>query len=142
MILANNKRALRGYDLHERYEAGISLLGWEVKGILAGQAQLLDSYVSIHRGEAWLVNCHIAPQANVNLASGADPKRRRKLLLRAAELRKIDGKHRRTGMTIMVVDLRKAGRKIKAVIALAKGRKLHDKRRKIEERDWRRNKGW
>ncbi len=142
MILANNKRVTRNYQLHERFEAGLVLRGWEVKGILAGQAQLLDSHVRIRRGEAWLVDCHITPQANVRLPDGADERQPRKLLLRGVELRKLIGKFKQTGMTIVVLDLHRKAGHIKANIALARGVKKHDRRERLKERDQRRGRGW
>ena len=159
--LARNRRATHDYQIHERFEAGLVLEGWEVKGIMAGQAQLVNSHVIIKNSEAWLLNCHIAPQSNVDSKNkgkaqprkkdkadmGArkeksglfDPFRTRKLLLNAKEIRKLAGKVKQGGITIVVLDLHRTRGKIKTTIALAKGKKLHDKRRALKERTIRRD---
>ena len=137
-VLARNRQATHDYQLHERFEAGMSLEGWEVKGIMEGKASLADSHVTIKKGEAWLVNCHVTPPSNVDPNRGGDPRRSRKLLLNASEILKLGGKVKKTGLTIVVLDLHRNQGKIKASIALAKGKKLHDKRRSIKERELRR----
>lgn len=136
--LARNRRATHDYQLHERLEAGIVLEGWEVKGIMAGEATLADSRVAFKGSEAWLLNCHINPPPNVDPKLALDPRRSRKLLLNASEIRKFAGKVKLKGLTVVVLDLHRGSGKIKATIALAKGRKLHDKRRAVKERELRR----
>lgn len=139
MIYARNRKATHDYQLHERFEAGLVLLGWEVKGIVAREAQLAGAYVIVRRGEAWLLGCHVTPPANA--ASDCDPTRTRKLLLKRSELAKLAGKLKQTGLALVIIDLHRSHGKIKAAIALAKGRKLHDKRRAKREREWRRSQG-
>ena len=140
-VLARNKRATFNYQLHDRFEAGLMLEGWEVKGIMAGQASLLDTHVIIRNGEAWLLNCHITPLANVDPNKKYDPLRSRKLLLHAKELNKLIGKVKQTGMAIVVINFHRRHGKIKVDIALGKGKKLHDKRRHLKEREWQRSQG-
>lgn len=136
-----NRRARYNYQIIETYEAGLSLQGWEVKAIVAGEAQLVDTHISIHRGEAWLANCHINPGSNVDPSRAPDPRRRRKLLLNKDEIRKLDGKVKQTGMTIIALAMFRKHGKIKVEIALAKGKKQHDKRQALRDREWQRNQG-
>ena len=140
-VLTRNRRATYDYQLHEHFEAGMILEGWEVKGIMEGRVSLADCHVTIKAGEAWLVNCHVTPPSNVDPNLGLDPLRSRKLLLNASELLKLGGKVKKTGLTIVVLDLHRSKGKIKASIALAKGKKLHDKRRSVKERELRRELG-
>lgn len=136
---ARNKQASHNYHLHERFEAGIELKGWEVKAIATGKVQLVDTHVIIRRGEAWLINCHVSPGSNVDPARQDDPRRRRRLLLHASEIRKIDGRVKQSGLTVVAVALYRKHGKIKVEISLAKGKKSHDKRQAMRERDWRSN---
>ena len=133
-ILALNRKVTHNYQIHERFEAGLVLEGWEVKGIMAGTVQLVDSHVVIKNGEAWLFNCHIKPQANVD-ANKVNPRRSRKLLLHSKELDKLIVKQKQSGIALVVLNLHRTKGKIKAEIATAKGKKLFDKRRHIKERD-------
>ena len=137
-VLARNKRAGYDYQLFDSYEAGIVLAGWEVKGIMEGRVQMVDSYAILRNGEAWLINCHITPGQNVAPNAQAEPRRSRKLLLRASELRKLIGKVKQTGLTIVALNLHRSHGKIKLQIALGKGKKLYDKRRAMREKEARR----
>lgn len=125
--LAQNRQASHDYYLDERYEAGIELLGSEVKSVRAGNAALREAYVQVRDGQAWLVNCHVPPwpfAGNEN----PDPRRSRRLLLHRSELRKIEAKLRTKGLTIVPTRLYAKGRRIKCEVALARGKKLWDKR--------------
>ncbi len=137
-VLARNKRAGFDFQLFDHFEAGIALTGWEVKGIMAGRVQMVDTHVIIRKGEAWLVNCHITPETNVDPNKKVNPRRSRKLLLHSSELRKLIGKVKQTGLTIVALNMHRNHGKIKVQIALAKGKKLHDKRRALREKDARR----
>lgn len=136
---ARNKKANYNYKISDRYEAGIELHGWEVKGIIAGQAQLVEAYVSINQGEAWLKNCHIKPEGNVDPKRIPDPRRPRRLLLHAEEIRKLGGKIKQTGMTLVVTAMYRKHGKIKVEVCLAKGKRQYDKRQALKEKDIQRN---
>ena len=138
MMYARNRRVTHDYQLHERYEAGMVLEGWEVKGIVAGEVQLAGAYVIIKRNEAWLLGCNIKPPASLQ---SCNPTRSRKLLLKGVELRKLAGKIKQTGLALVIVDIHRTHGKIKATIALAKGKKEHDKRQAKKEREWSRSQG-
>jgi SsrA-binding protein len=133
--VAVNRRARHDYDILETYEAGIALVGSEVKSLREGKAQLRDSYARVQDGEVWLYGVHIPPYAFASGFGATDPDRRRKLLLHR---RQIDELARRTGQeSLTLVPLSvffKEGR-AKVELALAKGRKLYDKRRAMAERD-------
>jgi SsrA-binding protein len=133
-IIADNRKAHHDYHLLETFEAGVALLGTEVKSVREGGANLRDSYARIEDGEVWVYNVHIAPYSSRGY-SDHDPKRRRKLLLHRQEIRKLIGKTVERGMTLVPVRLYfKAGR-VKMAISLAKGKKAHDKRETIKRRE-------
>lgn len=125
--LASNRRARREYEILETVEAGIALVGTEVKSAREGKVQLKDSYVEIVDQEAWLVGAHISPYTHGNRMNH-DPERRRKLLLRRRELDKLFGRSLIKGLTVIPLRVYLKGRIIKVEIALARGRKLWDKR--------------
>lgn len=137
-LVAENRRARFDYLIEETMEAGIQLLGTEVKALRAGRANIAESYASPEKGELWLVNAHIpeyAPAARFN----HEPRRRRKLLVKARELKKLMGAVEREGRTIAPLKLYFNERGIaKLEIALAKGKKAHDKREASKDRDWKR----
>ncbi|MGV6989772.1 SsrA-binding protein SmpB [Testudinibacter sp. P80/BLE/0925] len=138
--IALNKRARHDYFIEDEIEAGLSLQGWEVKSMRAGKANISDSYVIFKNGEAYLFGAMITP---LNVASThvvADPTRTRKLLLSKRELASLFGKANRDGYTIVALSLywKNAWAKIK--IGLAKGKKQHDKRDTIQDREWQRAK--
>lgn len=139
--IAVNKKAQFDYFIEESVEAGIALEGWEVKSIRAGHIQLRDSYVIIKRGEAWLLGCHITPLISASTHVNPDPTRSRKLLLHATELDKFIGLIERKGYTIVALKMYWKNRVVKVLVGLAKGKKQHDKRATIKERDWQREKG-
>jgi SsrA-binding protein len=132
-ILAANRPAGHNYFLLDRYEAGVVLTGTEVKAAREGKIQLKDSYADVHNGEAWLVNAHISPYSHGNRMNH-DPVRSRKLLLHRTEIDKLLGKTRERGFTLIPTKVYlKAGR-IKCELALARAKKLHDKRAAERER--------
>lgn len=135
---AVHKKAYRDYELLEKYEAGISLLGTEVKSLRAHQADLSGSYARLRNGECWLVGANISPYAQ---ASGVNhqPRRDRKLLLHKSELRKIRSKLEQRGFTLVPLRIYFNNRGLaKVELALARGKRQYDKRKKITERDHKR----
>lgn len=139
-LIAQNKKARHDYHLEQRFEAGLVLEGWEVKSIRAGRTQLRDSHIIFKNGEAWLIGMHISPLETVSTHIKPDPVRSRKLLLNAHELSKLVGAVQRQGYTLIPLDLHWHKNRIKAEIALAKGKKTHDKRETIKRREWEREK--
>lgn len=131
--LASNRRARHDYHLLDRFEAGIELLGTEVKSIRAGRIQLKDSYVEVRAGEAFLVGAHVSPYSHGN-RQNHDPERLRKLLLKRREIDKIFGKTVVQGLTCVPLSVYLKGRRIKIEIALARGKKLYDKRQAAKKR--------
>ena len=132
--VADNRKAGFDYHLLDHFEAGIMLLGTEVKAIREGMVNLRDSYVRIEGGEAWLFKVHIGQYSHSGSATH-DPERKRKLLLNATELRKLIGKTAEKGLTIVPTKLYFKNGRLKAGIALAKGKKAYDKRETIKKRD-------
>lgn len=136
--IAINKKARHDFSIEETYEAGVALEGWEVKSLRDGRCQIVDSYVLIKGGEAWLIGTHITPLPTVSTHIHPDPTRTRKLLLHARELSKLVGYVEREGYTLIPLSLYWKGTRVKAEIGLAKGKKEFDKRASIKERDWKR----
>jgi SsrA-binding protein len=132
--LCSNRRARHDYHLEEVFEAGIALTGTEVKSLRQGQADMTDSYAAIEGGEAYLVNCHISPYA-AGSRSNPDPRRTRKLLLRREQIVRLIGKIREKGLTLIPLSFYAARRRIKVELALARGKKLYDKREALKRRD-------
>lgn len=139
-IIARNRKARHDYKIEENYEGGLVLEGWEVKALRAGRGSIAESYVNIKKGEAWLVGCHITPLEAASTHVRPDPTRSRKILLQQRELNKLIGQVERAGYTLIPLDLHWTRGRAKLDIGLAKGKKLHDKRADIKERDWARNK--
>ncbi len=131
---AENRKARFNYEILEKYEAGIELLGTEVKSVRSGRMSLDGSFVIIRGGEAFLMNANIPPYQIKNSSKDYDPLRNRKLLLTKKELNEL-GKSEKTGLTIVPMSVYNKGRKIKVDIALAKGKKKADKRESIKKRD-------
>ncbi len=140
VVIARSRRASHDYELQERFEAGLVLAGWEVKAIRAGKAQLVDSYVLVRDGEAWLLGVNITPLPSASSHVTADPQRTRKLLLHRRELARIFSATQAKGYTCVVTALYWVRNRVKCEIALGKGRKLHDKRAAMRDRDWQRQK--
>jgi SsrA-binding protein len=137
-IVANNRSATYQYSLDTEFEAGIVLQGWEVVAIRQGQVNLSGSYAHMINGEAWLTGCHIAPLKTTTIEN-TEPERARKLLLNKKELNKLMGATAQKGMSIIALRMYLKAGKIKIAIALAKGKKAHDKRQSIKERDIKRD---
>jgi SsrA-binding protein len=135
MSIVDNKKAFHDYFIEERFEAGMSLEGWEVKSIRAGRAQIKEAYVTIRRGEVFLFGAHISPLPTASTHINPDPVRTRKLLLNAEEIIKLIGKVERAGYTLMPLNLHYQRGRIKCEIGLAKGKKQHDKRDTERSRD-------
>jgi SsrA-binding protein len=130
-----NKKAFYDYEILERYEAGIELKGSEVKSLREGKANLRDSFVRIENGEAFLFNAYIAPYSHGGLFNH-EPTRKRKLLLHKSEIKRLLGKSMEKGLTIIPLRIYFNERgKVKVEIALAKGKKLYDKRETIKRRE-------
>jgi SsrA-binding protein len=133
-VVATNRKARYEYFLLDTYEAGVVLKGSEIKSIRAGQISLAQAFVRIDRGEAWLVDCHIAPYEQAGIFNH-DPRRPRKLLLHRREISRLYEDVRQKGVTIIPLRVYLKGGKAKVEIAIAKGKKTHDKRQAIAKRD-------
>ena len=138
--IIQNRKARHEYFIEDRFEAGLSLMGWEVKSLRAGRVNLTDSYVHVRDGEAWLIGCNISPLQTVSTHYVADPTRTRKLLLHKRELLRIEAAVNQKGHTCVCTALYWKGHLVKAEIALAKGKDTHDKRQDSKDRDWQRQK--
>ncbi len=138
--IALNKKARHEYAIEDRFEAGLSLQGWEVKSLRAGRVQLSDSYVLLRDGEAYLFGCHITPLLSASTHINPDPLRNRKLLLHRSELSKLIGAVERRGYALVPLALYWKKSRVKCEIALAKGKKEYDKRATEKARDWAREK--
>jgi SsrA-binding protein len=139
-LIAENRKARHEYFIEERFEAGLSLRGWEVKALRAGRAQLAEAYVFVKNGEVFLFGAHVTPLNSASTHVVTDPVRTRKLLLHRAEIDRLVGAVERAGYTLVPLELYwKAGR-AKLKIGLAKGKKQHDKRASEKDRDWQRDK--
>jgi len=129
-----NRKARYDYHIDDRYETGIALLGSEVKSIRQGRANLRDSYATFTGNELFLHNCHISPYAQASRFN-PDPLRTRKLLMRREELRRLVGKVEEKGLTLVPLSLYLKGRHVKVELALARGKKEHDRREDIKRRE-------
>ena len=138
--IAINRKARFDYFIEESFEAGIALLGWEVKSMRAGKAQVAEAYVYLKNGEAYLFGAHINALISASTHVDTDPTRTRKLLLHRRQLDHLVGAVERRGYTLVPLELYwKAGR-AKLLVGLAKGKKQHDKRAADKDRDWQRDK--
>ena len=135
MSIAQNKKAFHDYFVEERYEAGLVLHGWEVKAIRAGRAQIHEAYVIVKDGELWLIGAHISPLLAASTHVNADPVRTRKLLLNAAEIKRLVGAVTQRGYTLIPLDLHFNKGRIKLEIGVAKGKQKHDKRANERDRE-------
>ena len=138
--IAVNRKARFNYHIEAEYEAGLVLEGWEVKSLRAGRAQLTESYVVVIKGELFLIGAHISPLASASTHVHPDPTRSRKLLLHAGEISRLIGASEREGYTIVPLSLYWKGGRAKIKIGLARGKKQHDKRQAIKQREWDRDK--
>ena len=137
-IVAKNKQAYHLYFIEDKLEAGIELFGTEVKSIRMGKLNLKDSWVSIEKGEAFIKGMHISPYEKGNIFN-KDPLRERKLLLHKQEIHKLLGLSQQDGYSIIPLSVYFSGSRVKVEIALAKGKKLYDKRESAAQRDAKRN---
>ena len=138
--IALNRRAKHEYHLEQRFEAGLALQGWELKAIRAGRANIGESYALIKNGEIFLFGAQITPLIQASTHVVADDRRNRKLLLHRHEIDNLIGRVERDGYTLIPTALYWKGNKVKAEVALAKGKQAHDKRAANKERDWNREK--
>ena len=138
--IALNKKARHDYILEDRFEAGLSLLGWEVKSLRAGKVQIRDSYILLKNNEAFLFGTHITPLPTASTHINPEPQRSRKLLLHRQELNRLIGAVERKGYTLVPTALYWKHGRAKLEIALAKGKQAHDKRQSEKDKDWSRQK--
>jgi SsrA-binding protein len=138
--IAQNRRARHEYFIEDKFEAGLALLGWEVKSLRAGKANLSDAYVLLKGNEAWLLGAHFTPLLQASTHVIADPARTRKLLLKRREIDRITGEVQQKGHTCVPLSLYWSHGRVKCEIAVVKGKQLHDKRETEKERDWQREK--
>ena len=136
-VISTNRKAFHNYTILETVEAGLALRGTEVKSLRDSQVNFKDCYASIDDNEAWLIGCHITPYHHGSDANH-DPERRRKLLLHRREISRLLGKVAERGLTLIPLRLYFKGGRAKVELGLARGKKLHDKRDSIRERDERR----
>lgn len=125
--LAVNRQAFHNYEILEKFEAGVALTGTEIKSAREGKVNLKDSYGLVKTGEVWLLNCHISPYSHGSYANH-DPLRTRKLLLNRSEINRLIGRTTERGLTLVPLRMYLKDGRLKCELALAKGRKTHDKR--------------
>jgi SsrA-binding protein len=133
-ILADNRKALHDYEILESYEAGVALLGTEVKSIRQGRVNLRDSYARVEGGEVWAFNVNISPYTHRGYVDH-EPLRKRKLLLHKAEIRKLIGRTVEKGLTLVPLRMYFKNGHVKLAVGLARGKKAHDKRETIKRRE-------
>lgn len=140
-LVAENRKARHEYFITDTYEAGLALVGTEVKALRKGQANISESYASIEEGGLWLINAYIPEYQGAGRFFQHEPRRKRKLLLRKTEIHKLALAVERKGMTMVPLELYFNDRGIaKLKLAVAEGKKLHDKREDAKKRDWNREK--
>ena len=138
MAIVQNRKAVHDYSIEERFEAGLALQGWEVKSVRAGRSQLNEAYVIIKDSELYLLNAHVGALPTTSTHERADPTRTRKLLMHAAEIRRLIGKVERAGYTLVPLDLHFVRGRVKLALGLAKGKRQFEKRDADQKRDWKR----
>jgi len=138
-VYAKNKKASFDYETQEDFEAGISLVGFEVKSIKSGKISLDGAHIIIRGGEAFLVSAHIPPYQPANTPKNYDPEHPRKLLLSKKEILELSNAEKSKGLTIVPISMYSKGNKIKIKIAIARGKKKYDKREAIKKRDTKRD---
>ena len=136
-LIANNKKAYHDYFIEEKYEAGISLAGTEVKSLRMGKCSIKEAFIRIERGEVFVYGMHISPYEKGNIFN-KDPLRVRKLLLHRSEINKMEGKIAEKGFTLVPLRVYFKGSLVKVEIGVAKGKKLYDKRQDIAKKDMKR----
>jgi SsrA-binding protein len=140
MSIVDNRKAFHDYFIEERYEAGIALEGWEVKAIRAGRANLQDGYVIVRGAELFLIGANVSPLPTVSTHFVPDPRRSRKLLLHAEEIKRLIGKVEQRGYTLVPLNLHYSKGRVKLEVGLGRGKLKHDKRAAEREKDWNREK--
>ena len=133
-LISDNRQARHLYEILETYEAGIELKGTEVKSIRAGKVNLRDGYVLIRNGEALLINVHVSPYEASSQYFNHDPRRTRRLLLPSKEIRKLIGQVEQKGLTLIPLKMYFKGSRVKVLVGLGRGKKLHDKRETLKRR--------
>jgi SsrA-binding protein len=137
-VVAENRRARFDYFIEDKVEAGIQLTGTEVKSLRQGEGSIAESYATVNGDELWLINSHIPEYSHGNRLNH-EPRRPRKLLLRAREIARLSGAVTRQGLTLVPLSVYFNGNgRAKVELALARGKKVHDKRETVKERDWKR----
>jgi len=137
-VVAENRRARFDYFVEDRFEAGIELVGTEVKALRQGEGSIAESYATVDGDQVWLINSHIPEYSHGNRMNH-EPRRQRKLLLKGREISKLNGAITRQGLTLVPLSIYFNSRgRAKVELALARGKKVHDKRDTIKERDWKR----
>lgn len=139
-VIAVNRKARHDYFIEATHEAGLVLEGWEVKSIRAGRAQITEAYVTLAKGEAWLVGAHFSPLTSTSTHIKADPTRTRKLLFNRHELDRLTGAVERKGYALIPLNMHWHKGKAKLDVGLGKGKKQHDKRADKKDQDWQRQK--
>jgi SsrA-binding protein len=140
MSIVENRKAFHDYFIEERYEAGLALEGWEVKAIRGGRATIAEAYVMVRGEEIFLIGANIAPLPTVSTHFTPDPRRTRKLLMRAEEIRRLIGKVEQRGYTLVPLNLHYSKGRIKLEVGLGRGKLQHDKRATQREKEWNREK--
>ncbi len=138
--IADNRKARHDYFIEDEFEAGIVLEGWEVKSIRAGRIQIGESHIIIRDGELFVLNMHISPLETASTHIRPDATRSRKLLMHKREISKLIGRVEQRGYTLVPLNLYYKRGRVKMTVALAKGKKQHDKRNTLKDRDWEREK--
>ncbi len=133
-VVARNRKALHEYEILDRFEAGLVLRGPEVKSVREGKVNLGDAFARVEGGEVWLYNMHISPYGPASVWNAADPLRTRKLLLQKREIRRLIGSVQEKGLTLVPLDLHFRKGYAKVSLALARGKKLHDKRESLKRK--------
>jgi SsrA-binding protein len=133
-LISDNRQARHQYEVLDTFEAGVELRGTEVKSIRAGKVNLRDGYAQVRDGQVWLQNVHISPHSSTIQAYNHDPVRSRRLLLHREEIRKLIGKVEQQGLTLVPLKMYLVRGWVKVTLALAKGKKLHDKRESLKRK--------
>jgi SsrA-binding protein len=137
--IAVNRKVRHDYSIEENFEAGLSLMGWEVKSLRAGRISMGESYILVKDNELWWFGGHISPLSSASTHVNTDPTRTRKLLMHRTEIDRLIGQVERKGYTLVPLSLYWKHGRVKLDIGLAKGKKSHDKRASDKERDWKRD---
>lgn len=133
-IVSDNRQARFQYEILETFEAGVELRGTEVKSIRQGKVNLRDGYALVRNGEVWLYNVHISPHSTASQTFNHEPRRTRKLLLHTKEIRTLIGKVEQKGLTLVPLNLHLKRGWVKVTLGLARGKKLHDKREDLKQK--------